>query len=380
MNGSLQAKHGQYFVVARIPDETGNTKPRWIPTGVSTEGNNKRIAEKRKREILVEIEQKKIIYSSKVLFVDLIGEWLAKKKCDLKENSFESLESYVEHHIIPYFKPLKLSVQDVEARHIQDYYDFKRQSGLSWESIKKHRSVIRNALQTAVMPKKLIPYNPAESCILGKSEKYVGAAYTEEQSNKLLAAIADDPMEPIIVFGLYYGLRRSEILGIRWRDIDFGNDSIIIKNTVVWSKTIVEQEKTKSQASARTFVIVPETKDYFQALKRRQAENRLLLGNAYHVSDKVCVKADGTEFQPGYVSKRYAELLKKYSLPHIRLHDLRHTGASVLLRNGASVKQVQEFMGHAKPDIALAIYTHLTDEDKRETAQIMGRILNRNAV
>jgi integrase len=187
-------------------------------------------------------------------------------------------------------------------------------------------------------------------------------------------------MEPIIILGLYYGLRRSEILGLRWKDIDFDNDTIEIKNTIVKQTTIVEQEKTKSRASARTLFIVPETREFLLSLKRKQMENSLLLGLGYHRSDYVCVKADGKRYHPAYVSKRFGELLKKFGLPHIRLHELRHSAASILLRSGLSVKQVQEFMGHEKPNLVLELYAHLTADDKKETARTIGNLLKISAV
>jgi integrase len=206
-------------------------------------------------------------------------------------------------------------------------------------------------------------------------ERFVGKAYTAEQANMLLGVIDNEPMKPAIILALFYGLRRSEVLGLRWKDVDFTANTITIRNAVVKVKTLIEHEKTKSRASNRTLLIIPETRDYFLDLRCRQNENRLLLGNAYNDNGHVCVWDDGRMFSTEYVSRHFALILKKNDLPHIRFHELRHTAGSLLLNKGLSAKQIQEYLGHERVSTALDFYGHLNAEGKKEAAYTIGSLL-----
>lgn len=384
MTGSLQTKNGKYYVVARIPDGVGGEKQKWISTGIPTEGNNKRKAQQKMRQILAELESRKVTYSPSVLFIDWIWKWMEQKKNEVRLNTYESYEMYITTHIEPYFKKLNLALDTIEPLHIQDYYNrkfkgSKGKPGLSASSLVKHHVVIHGALQEA-MKKNLIPYNPADRVTLPKQERFVGQAYSAEQANQLLEIIEAEPLKSCIILGLFYGLRRSEVCGLRWRDIDFTAGTLKVCNTVVKTKTLIEHEQTKSRASKRTMYLIPETIAYLKRYQRGQTENRLLFGQAYHEGDHVCVWPDGKPVSPDYVSQAFCNLLKKNSLPHIRFHELRHTAGSLLLDKGLSAKQIQEYLGHEKVSTTLDIYGHLSVEGKKEAAQVMDGLLDMKAL
>jgi len=372
--GSLQIKGGTYYAVLRIPDETGREKQKWISTKIKVAGNNKRLANQKFREILSSYEQQKISYSKDIAFVDWIEKWMEQKQNEVRLCTLESYRLYLNAHILPFFRPLKLTLNTITAQHIQDYYNKKRKDKLSANTIQKHSVVIRGALQEA-LKKNLIPYNPTDRATLPKKERFVGKAYTVEQANKLLSVIDNELMKPVIILALYYGLRRSEALGLRWIDIDFEADTITIRNAVVKMLTLVEREQTKSRASTRTLMIIPETKDYLMSLKRKQEENRLLLGNGYDDNGHVCVRDDGQMFKPDYVSRRFVHILDKHGLDRIRFHEMRHTVGSLLMNKGLSAKQIQEFLGHEHVATTLEIYGHLDAESKKQAAYTMGGLL-----
>jgi len=121
--------------------------------------------------------------------------------------------------------------------------------------------------------------------------------YTEEQADSLLAVLKDEPIKPAIILGLFYGLRRSEVLGLRWQDIDFDKGVMHIRNTVVRMKTLIEAKQTKSNASKRTPFIIPETKPYLLRLKRCQSEKRLLAGSSYIINDHVAYGTTGNSLR-----------------------------------------------------------------------------------
>jgi integrase len=374
MTGSLQIKGGTYYAVMRMPDENGKEKQKWISTGVKAAGNNKRQANQRFREIITEMDQQKVNYSADILFVDWISIWMEQKRNEVRLVTYEAYESYFKTHIEPYFKPLKLNLKAVSPQHIQNYYNKKKKAGLSADSIKKHNVVIRGALQDAVK-KNMIPFNPADRATLPAAEKFIGKAYTAEQANRLLEVINDEPLKPAIILGLFYGLRRSETLGLRWRDIDFQAGTITVRNTVVRMKTLIEAEQTKSRASKRTMFIIPETRDYLLSLRKAQAEHRAVIGSGYFESERVCVWNDGRPFAPDYVTHRFVQILKNNGLPRIRYHELRHTAGSLLLARGLSAKQIQEYLGHEKIGTTLDIYGHLSVEGKKEAAETLGGML-----
>ena len=379
MTGSLQIKSGMFYTVIRIPDSTGHDQQKWESTGVEEgEKGEKRDRREKAKAILhkriADYETQQVTYSKEILFLDWFDTWMEQKRDEIRPNTWECYDLYMQKHIIPYFKPLKLKLREVNALHIQRYYNTKRKT-LAANTIQKHSVLIRGALKEAVR-KKLIPYNPVDGATLPKRKRYRGKAYTVDQANALMSAIgASDVIKPAIVLGLFYGLRRSEVCGLRWRDIDFKAGKIYIRNTVVRMTSLIEGEQTKSEASTRTLYFIPETKDYFLNLYRLQKENCLLLGNVTDFNQHVCVWDDGSPLLPAYVSRRFKKVLVKNGLPIIRFHDLRHTAGSLLLSKGVSIKQVQEFLGHELASTTLDIYGHVYDESKQETANVMGGLL-----
>lgn len=378
MTGSLTSKNGKYYVIVRIPDENGKPKQKWIPTGIPSEGNNKRKAQQKKTAILAQLEQeiaRRNFLSGEILFVDWLDKWMEAKRNAVELNTYEGYCYYMDKHIKPFFGEKNLTLREVTAQHIEDYYAQKVAQGVSPNTILKHNVLIRGALQDAVRKKK-IPSNPVNDATLPRRRKFVGKAYNIEQARELLRVVEDKPLKSAVILGLYYGLRRSEVCGLRWRDIDFDAGTMLICNTVVKTKTLIEHEHTKSSASKRTLFLIPETIPYLQSLKAEQDKYRHRLGNTYDdPQGHVCTHANGKPFSPDYITNAFARLLEKYDLPHIRYHELRHTAGSLLLEHGLSAKQIQEFLGHEDISTTLNIYAHLSVEGKKETALAMGGML-----
>lgn len=376
MTGSLQIKSERYYVVVRIPDATGKSKQKWINTGIS-EKAGKRKAQQALRRILNELKEQKIIYSENTQFIDWIWKWLEQKRNEVRLNTYESYEMYVNNHIEPFFKPLGLVLDSITPQHLQDYYNAKLKQGkgkLSANSIHRHHVVIRGALQDA-MKKNLIPYNPAERVSLPRKEEFAGKAYTVDQANQLIKKLDAEPLRAAVILALFYGLRRSEVCGLRWKDINFESNTLTICNTVVKTKTLIEHEQTKNKKSKRTMVLIPETVTYLKQLKERQEEEKLLLGTAYRTEGHVCIWPDGRAMSPDYVSHAFRKFLIANDLPVIRFHELRHTAGSLLLEKGLSIKQIQEYLGHEKASTTLDIYGHLSTEGKKEAANVLEGLL-----
>lgn len=378
MTGSLQVKHGKYYVVVRLPDGAGGTKTKWINTNIPVEGNNKRKAQQRRIEILAELEESKDLISADMLFVDMIEEWMkikesAVRQNKLRQNTFESYRWMIDKHIAPFFRENGLTVKSIKMRDIQAYYDTKVAEGQSANTILKHAVVINGALREAKR-QKLIRDNPAEDAIRPRKKHFESKAYSVEEAKKLLSVLDDEPIKPAVILGLFYGLRRSEVCGLRWKDIDFNNGIMQIRNTVVKSQTLIEHEQTKSAKSKRTLALVPDTIPYLQGLKAAQDERRAIWKDDPDPQGHVCTHSNGRSFLPDYVSQGFNHLLKRYGLPHIRFHELRHTAGSLLLNSGMTINEISEFLGHEQVSVTLDIYLHVDIGGKKAVAQAMGDI------
>ena len=370
MTGSLTVSHGKYFVVVRMPDSSGKLKQKWINTNIPANGKNKRKATQKMYEILVQLNEQQGILADDYSFTDWIERWMNVKEGEIRANSLEMYRFYIDKHIKPFFDGKKCTVKSIKPADIQAYYTAKTQEGLSGNTLLKHHCVIKGALDMAVR-ENLIYRNPTSLIIRPKKKKFVGKAYTGAQAKMLITAVEDDPIRIAVILGLFYGLRRSEACGLRWSDIDFDAGTMHICNTIVREKTRIEHEETKSEASRRTLALIPSTIPYLMQLQQEQERYP-----AHDPQMHLCrSRKTGKPVAPDYVSQRFKKILKDNGLPEIRFHELRHTAGSLLLQNGANMKQIQEYLGHGQISTTFDIYAHLDMEGKKQTADVMGAAL-----
>ena len=374
MTGSLQIKSGVYYAVLNFKDENGKRRPKWFCTNLRVK-DNKRKAEAVLNKLLVEYDGTEIAYDKDSLFSDFMYTWLETVSGVIEPNTYESYRAIIGYYIAPYFSKLKIKLQKLEPKHIQEFYNSQLKSGeLSPNTILKQHANIRSALEHAVQMN-MIPYNPADRVKRPKKKEYHASFYTEEQVNKLLEVFKGEAMYPAVQLASFYGFRRSEVLGLKWSNIDFQAGTIIVKDTVVKYKTLIDKPRTKTKASHRTLPLIPAMGDYLHRLKRQQAENKIFLGEGYIDNDYVCRKANGEPFTPDYITRRFLQVLRKHQLPHIRFHDLRHSAASMLLANGFSLKEIQEWLGHGALATTANIYAHLQHDAKQPMAESLGKKL-----
>lgn len=262
-----------------------------------------------------------------------------------------------------------IKTKDIQYAHLQRYID-DLAGDLKVKSLKKHLVVINGALEDAERSG-IISSNPARLVQMPReAEKFVGNTLNEEEAKEALSAAQEEgePMYAIVILGMVYGLRHSEMCGLRWKDIDFENGYIHVCNTVVKGKSgHIEEESTKTEKSNRYLPLIGFTIPYFRDLLQQQ----IFSGSK---CDKVCQLSDGSPVLPDYITHKYKEFLAAHNLPDIRVHDMRHTAASLLAAHDATPQQAQEFLGHENISTTLDIYTHCLDESKRKTADIMDKI------
>lgn len=366
MTGSLQEKRNKYYIILNYKVD-GKRKQKWISTGLDVKGN-KRKATQILIEMLKEYDDEKLIGSSKMLFADFMLEWLEVIKPSVSASTFCSYERVVKGHIIPYFREKKLTVQDLRPLHIQKYY-MEKLKELSGNSVLKHHANIHKALSYAITIQ-LIHYNPSENVVLPRKIKYRSAYYRVEQINKLLTIVRGTSIETPVLLTSYYGFRRSEVLGLKWSAVDFKENVIHVDHTATLVGTkVLYDDSTKTKASHRTLPLDKDVKSYLQKLKKKQLEDKLLMGNCYDDNDYICKWQDGHLLKPNYVTQAFKKLLEKNDMPPIRFHDLRHSSASMLLKLGYSIKEIQEWLGHGDYSTTANIYAHLQFESKINMAK-----------
>lgn len=371
VKGKLYDDNGTWTVRARVFDPlSGKVKQRSKSTGFKIKDNTKRRAEQAMREIVAgwEKEANAVPIKHDPLFSEYVQKWLDKKAICRQANTVKSYRDYANTHILPAFGNIK--VRQMTLQHLQMYYKEKLKT-LSVNTAKKHHVVISGALLDAVRDG-VIPVNFADYVEFPKAKKFEGKAYSAEQVAALLSAAEQEgePIRSAITLAVCYGLRREEICGLRWKDIDFDAGKLYIRNTVTQNGALrIEAERTKTDKSHRVIDLIDSTVPYLTNLKETHQRCGLAL-------DKVCVWPDGRLVRPDYITSKTGKVMKAYGLERIRVHDLRHTAAS-LLATQATPKQIQDFLGHGHEDISttMNIYTHLQDEDRKATSGIMDSIL-----
>lgn len=371
VKGSLHDEDGTWVVRGRVFDPiTGKTKNRSKTTGYMVKNNTKRRAGQRMKEIIAQWEHEANAEPVKndPLFSECVEKWLQDKSSSIRQNTAAFYRQYADCYIIPALGNVK--IRDMTYQSLRAYYD-EQLERLSVSSVKKQHLIINGAIKKAVADG-VIPANFASSIKFPKAKRYEGKAYSEEQVARLLSAAAQEgePIYSAIVFAVCYGLRRSEICGLIWEDIDFEHNTLNVRHTKTkFGSLIIDAEQVKSDASRRTIDLMESTIPYLRSLKKTQEQHGLISG-------KVCIWPDGSEVDPDYITRKSSYLMKKTGLEHIRLHDLRHTAAS-LLAVRVTPKQLQRFMGHENISVTMDIYTHLFDKDRKATSDVMDDILKK---
>lgn len=199
-----------------------------------------------------------------------------------------------------------------------------------------------------------------------------------DELNKLFEAVAGTKLELPVLLGAFYGLRRSEIVGLKWSAIDFEQNTITISHTVTSCNldgkcVIVAKDTTKTKSSRRTLPLVPYFHEKLLAVKAQQERNQKLCGRSYNREflEYICVDDIGDRFKPNYITSQFPKLLERNGFRKIRFHDLRHSCASLLLASGVPMKHIQEWLGHSDFSTTANIYAHLDYSSKLTSASAM---------
>lgn len=366
ITGHLAARNKKWYAVINLYDENGKRHEKWNNLDLEERRGSKTEAARRLDEILKQYNSCDIYLMDNMTHAerersrianmpleDYLTEWLEQHKSNVSGITGTTYKQILEGKIIPFFQPMRLKVKEVTGDEINDYYTSLRLQGLKGTTAQRHHALLHRAFKQAVK-RRIITTNPCEQADRPKSEQYIGSYYNAEELKSLLDSLTGDPIRMVILLTAYYGLRRSEVLGIKWTAVDFTAKTISIRHKILKEETgrgieIKGYDVMKTKSSYRTLPLIPLIEQELLAEKARQEEMKRLMRSAYSkkYEEYVCVDALGNLIAPAYVSDHFTVILKKNSFRKIRFHDLRHSCASLMLANGVPMKMIQDWLGHS---------------------------------
>ena len=393
--GHLREKRGIYHMVLSYTDENGERVTPTKSTGLSVKGNKKRAEAmlsdwRRSEEIALKKLKasgslKKLSRPQEILFTQFMLDWLDMMKNSVEVTTYANYTQTIKNKIIPYFDAHfpTLTLSQLTPKHIQDYYTWEMtKNNVSANTVIHRHANIRKALQYAFKTG-LIDINPADRIERPKRVPFVGSIYNDQELEQLFAVIKGDLIELPVMLAAFYGLRRSEVIGLKWDAIDFKKKTIVIKHTVTQTtldgkNIIIEKDRTKTKSSYRTLPLVKPFEDALIRKKAEQTENQRLCGKCYDNSylDYINVNEIGKLITPDFLTQHFQLVLEKHGLKRIRFHDLRHSCASLLYANGVALKEIQEWLGHSNISTTSNIYTHLDYSSKVASANAILSLLD----
>lgn len=285
----------------------------------------------------------------------------------IEETTAYGYRGMIENYLKPQLGEIRL--QKLTARDIQQYYTWLMdEKELSPNTVIKHHNLLTNTLNAAER-QEYITKNPMRAVSPPKKRQREAKFYTPEQLGTLLDKAVGTRLELPVYICAYLGLRRGELCGLRWSDIDLEHQTITIENTRTQAGKKEIEKGTKTASSTRTLYLPDTLCDMLKAAKENQQACRATYKNAYDDNDYVIVMEDGKPFRPNYLSELFGKFLADNDLPKIVLHELRHTFASLSNQAGIPAYNIGKALGHSTPATTQKIYTHLLDQTHTQAVE-----------
>lgn len=386
MTGTLRIKQtsagkSYYYVKLNYKDPRSDSwKSKTLATGLEVK-NNKRKAESMIKELIEKnsyLEELPLEYNTainpNITLCDYLDLWLADKEKDLKQSTYEGY-AYRVNCIKKYFEAKNPKLIEITPKILDMFFKYSLSYGkinqktherepLAVRSVRSYKSILYAAFNQAAIDG-IIKTNPAIGITVhGKKNKEYSEELlflTEDEISDLLHFMSRyyPKLLGITFMGAYYGLRRSEILGLKWSAIDFNKKTISINHTVVRVKTTCAENSTKTQSSRRTLNLFDTAEKCLYQIRQLQEYNRTYFKDDYqNTDDYIFTWEDGRPFDPNYISELFCKATKEFGKPEITLHKLRHSCASMLINKGWDIKKLQYWLGHTDTQTTLNIYAH----------------------
>lgn len=353
-----QRQDGRWEAAAYVPIADG-TRRR-----VRQYARTKAEASQKLRELLRNVDLGIPVATRSWRLDEYMTHWLEHTvKPDRRPKTYQGYESMVRLHITPALGKKRLGA--LTASEVRAFLSTMTASGkFSPRMVQLAHAVLRNALEQAVR-EEVIPRNVAKLVRPPAPRYRIGRGLSAEQARKLLEAARDDRFSALYVLALYVGLRRGELLGLRWQDVDLDRGTLEVVQTLQRIDGELRFVPPKTERSVRT---VPLPGVCIRALREhraRQAEERLAAGAGWTDSGLVFATRHGTPVEPDNLRRSWHPLRKAIGQPDLRFHDLRHTCVTLLLELGAPPHVVREIVGHSDIQVTMTIYAHASLDEKR---------------
>lgn len=357
MRGHIVKRYkSSYSVILNLGVDpvTGRRRQQWI----SVKGSKKN-AEKKLAELLHQFDTGTFINPGKTTLAEYLERWLKDyAKPNLSPRGFERYQGIIAKYLIPELGSIPLT--QLRPEHLQRHYTACQNDGLSARTVRYHHAVLHVALKTAVKWGLLLR-NPADAVDPPRARHNEMKTWGEHEINQFLEAAKDSPYYTLFYTALFTAMRRSELLALKWSDVDFILSQIYVNRGLHHLKdgSYVFTEP-KSAKSRRTIALPPSAILLLREYREKQELERSMLGRVLNDDDLVFSTLEGKPLRPNTITRAWKILAARCGLPVIRLHDARHTHASIMLKQGIHPKIVQERLGHSSIQITLDTYSHVT--------------------
>lgn len=334
----------------------------------------KKDAEKACNEMIYQIEHGTFVDPKDLSLREYLNDWL-RDYCKLRLTlcTYGGYKVNIEKHICPTLGNFPL--QKLQPIQVQKLYNELLEKGLSPASIRYIHATLRKALNHAVKMQ-LIIRNVCDAVELPKVKTHESKFLNKNQVNEMLMAIKDTDVYLPTLLAVGLGLRRGEVLGLQWKDFDFNRNLVSIKRTLLPNSKEGEIfSECKTAKSQRVLAVPDSIMSYLKQVRKKQLENRMFFSTDYLDYDLVYCNPNGTPVTPGAFNHRFSNTLKDKGLEHMRVHDLRHTNASLMLSQGVSMKVASERLGHTTIGITMDLYSHIDEELQQDAAIRLDTVL-----
>lgn len=355
---------------------------RWAGSFYSVEGKRVYVYGSTQQEALEKLrkaqseqEQGVLATGPKLKLGVYLEQWLEDvKKPELRVSSYVKYKKLIVGYIIPVLGNLQL--QKLTPQHVQSFYTKKLKEGLSAKTVHSIHGVLHNALDNAVRWR-LVPKNVTDLVTPPRLEKHEVQSLTLEQARTLLAAARGHRLDMLLTLALTTGMRRGELLALRWSDIDLESGMLQVRRTVDFIARYGYVEGEPKTARSRRKIVLPAfVVAMLKQHRKNQLEQRLKVGDDWQDRDLVICGLEGNYLNPRYLLKLFDKLLAEAGLSHMRFHDLRHSVVTLLLGMGVDPRTIQEFVGHEDITTTLRIYSHVLPSMQQGVADKLSELFN----
>jgi integrase len=376
MRGYVARKGDRWYAVVYegLDPVTGRDKRSWHPAGTTREE-----AEKLAARLAAELNGRNDKVRSLTLGVYLTNTWLPGKKINLAESTWDGYRRKIERHILPAIGQLR--IRRLRAHHLEALYDrmlhpTDGSRPLAPKTVLEVHLIIRGALNDAVT-RRLVNRNVAlvaHSPKLRSIPKVEPQAWNAQQLQAFLQAAAGHRLFPAFWMLAATGMRRSELLGLRWDDVDFKTSRVSVNRGLVAVGYELRESRGKTSNSRRAIDLDPTTIKVMKAWRDWQRAEQEAAG--VESDGWVFTNSDGKPVHPHSISQTFERIANRAGVPRVRLHDVRHTHGTLLIKAGVPVKVVSERLGHGNPAFTIDTYQHVLPGMQAEAARTIEKLLN----